>query len=183
MATEQVQLGYSPKNIPISNKWNYRQSLVTKTKSFLRAVTWKATFFLKKATPNNKETFGFKSSLDPKRLPELKEFENKILDLIQNIEFKDTNHHVNDFQSKLRNNMKQVKENPKVFVKGDKTNNYHTMTKEIYQQHINSNVQKCYKKCPPTDINKLIKEEKKIASKLGLADRMDIPEKLMHMSH
>ena len=60
-------------------------------------MTWSATFFLKKTKPNFKETFGFKSSLDPKRLPELKPFEDKMLDLVQNIQFKDNQQKISDF--------------------------------------------------------------------------------------
>ena len=78
MATEQVQLGYSAKNIALSSKWNYRQNLLKKTKVFLRNVTIKTTIFLQKKKPTQKETFGFKSSWQPKRLPALRDFENSL---------------------------------------------------------------------------------------------------------
>ena len=39
------------------------------------------------------------------------------------------------------------------------------------------------KKCPKTEVNKLVREEKKIANDLGIDDRMDIAPKVSHMSH
>ena len=131
MVTEQVQLGYSPKNIPLSNECEYRQCLIKKTKSFLKAVTWAATFFLKKSKPSFKETYGFKSSFEPKRLPELRKFEDKMLDLVQNIKFREKQHHISEFQKKLNENIKEVKINSKLYVKGDKTINYYTMSREV----------------------------------------------------
>ena len=65
-------------------------------------MTWKATFFLKKLKSSDKENFGFKSSFDPKRLPEMREFEEKMLDMVQNVEFKNTNQSSSKFQKDLK---------------------------------------------------------------------------------
>ena len=101
MATEQVQLGYSAKNIALSSKWNYRHQLLKKTTSFLRNVFVRATLLLKKCKPTQKETYGFKSSWEPNRLPKLKVFENSTLDLVENIEFHENTHPPGGFQKKL----------------------------------------------------------------------------------
>ena len=100
MAIEQIQLGYSSKNIPTSNKWEYTKS-GQENQKFLRNMTWSATFFLSKAQPNRKETFGFKTTMEPKRLPEMRQFEDKMLDLVQNVQFRDKNHKNSEFQQKI----------------------------------------------------------------------------------
>ena len=64
-------------------------------------MTWAATFFLETSKPGFKETYGFKSSFEPKRLPELRDFEDKMLDLVKNIKFRETQHHISEFQKKL----------------------------------------------------------------------------------
>ena len=60
-------------------------------------------------------------------------------------------------------------------MKGDKTTNYYTMSKEVYNKHLDENIQKAYKKCPPAAAKNLIKQEKDIARKLDIDDRMDVP--------
>ena len=84
-----VDLKYSPKNIPIHSKKQYRMLLIQKTKMFLRNLGWKVHFFLN--PPKKKESknyYNFKSTKNPPSTLELKDFESKILDLIQNIKFK-----------------------------------------------------------------------------------------------
>ena len=135
MAAEKVQLGYSAKNIPLSSKWSYRQALINKTKLFLRNCTVRATFFLKKSKPNTKDTFGFKSSWEPGRLPELKEFENSLLDLVQNVEFHGPQNHGSQFQRNLRSDINKIKSDQNIHVKGDKTKNYYQMTKDRYPKY------------------------------------------------
>ena len=60
-------------------------------------------------------------------------------------------------------------------MKGDNTTNYYTMSKEVYNKHLDENIQKAYKKCPPAAAKNLIKQEKDIARKLDIDDRMDVP--------
>ena len=51
-------------------------------------MSFRAKTFLGKSKPSEKEYFGFKTQNEPDRLPELREFEDKMLDLVQNIQFK-----------------------------------------------------------------------------------------------
>ena len=61
-------------------------------------MTWRATFFLRGKNEESKEHFGFKSTKEPKWLPEMRKFEDKMLDLIQNIQFKENSRKLGDFQ-------------------------------------------------------------------------------------
>ena len=97
--------------------------------------------------------------------------------IVENIEFWENRSQNSEFQRKLKNDLKQVKENENVYVKADKTTNFHKMSKETYKKHLDENIQKTYKKCNQTEVQNLLKEEKKIASQLGIADRMDMSPK------
>ena len=65
--------------------------MIEKTESLLRRMGWKAFFFLNpNAKRREKETFGLNSTKTPNPVRELHEFENKMLKLIQDVEFKST---------------------------------------------------------------------------------------------
>ena len=82
---DQVNLGYSTKNIPIPGKKEYLQRLINSAEKFVRAIRWRTHFFLNpNKNKNKKETYGFPSTKSPPNIPELKLFEDGILDLIQN---------------------------------------------------------------------------------------------------
>ena len=106
-----------------------------------------------------------------------------MLDLVQNIEFRDTSHHLSSFQQNLKSGIKRIRDDNLVYIKGDKTTNYHKMTKENYERFKDQNIQKAYKKCPTAEVNKLIKDEKKIATDLGIGDRMDKPPEIESYLH
>jgi len=104
---------------------------------------------------------------------ELDEFEDSMLDMIQNIQFK-TNHHPNDLQKKLGHDVKEIRKDKHVFVKADKTTNYYKTTPEDYVSVLNKNVTKAYKKTDGNVSNAIATKDKQIAEKLGLDDRIDV---------
>ena len=80
-------------------------------------MTWKALEFLGKLHSSDKIMYGFKSR---NRLPiihELEHFENKLLFMIKNIQFRKVN---NSFQNQLNEDIKQIKRDSKIFVPADK---------------------------------------------------------------
>ena len=96
------------------------------TDSFLRRIRWKAHHFLKPAgtqSPTN-ETFGFRITKSPPAIKELNQFEDKMLTLIQNIEFKTDR---NKFQRKLSQNLTKIKTNNNVLTAADKTTNFYLL--------------------------------------------------------
>ena len=140
-------------------------------------MTVKATLFLGKIKPGEKETFGLKSPWEPDRLPEMKRFEDSMLDMITNIQFKNSEKEVGRFQRKLKADIKKMKSDDKIYVKGDKSNNLYKMSKTDYQKFCDQSIQKDYKRCDESEVKNIIQEEKNIACKLGVGDRMDIPSK------
>ena len=86
---EKVNLGYSEKNILITGKQEYRDILTAKTQKFLFAARWRAYFHLHPSSrPQEMETFGFKSNKKAPAVQELKEFECRMIEMVQNIKFR-----------------------------------------------------------------------------------------------
>ena len=76
---EAKSLGYSTKNIPLSNKDLYLKELIDKTEHFLCRIRWKVYHFLK----NNKEetetdNFGFLTLNTPPKKRILYNFESDL---------------------------------------------------------------------------------------------------------
>ena len=137
IAMEKVNLGYSTKNIPLPSRSEYMKNFIEKTEHFLRRMRWKAYHFLNPTESTTKETYGFKSRNSPPRVNELIPFEDGMLNLIQNIHFKDVKC---KFQNQMNSDIKN-----KILIPADKTTNYYTMTPD-YDKFIKENVKKTYKK-------------------------------------
>ncbi len=123
---ERYNLGYSTKNIPIAKPNDYLKCLINKTELFLRRMRWKALFFLNPdIKPSSKETFGFNTTKSPQPIAELKEFEDSMLHMIQNVKFKDSGC---QFQRKLLHDAQNIKSDDRLFVPADKTSNSTELT-------------------------------------------------------
>ena len=96
-----------------------------------------------------------------------------MLDMIQQVEFK-TNTYPNELQKQLRKDMKEIREENNIFVKADKTTNYYKTTPKSYMTLLNKNVTKTYKKTNPNVPDIITLEDKKIAQKIELEDRIEV---------
>lgn len=168
---EPVNLGYSTKNIPLPSKNAYLKSLISKTEAFLRNLRWKTFFFLNpKAATENIENYGFKSTKSPPNIAELKEFEDGLTKIIQNIEF---HHTANKFQKKLSTDIDKINIEDTLLVPADKTTNFYKVKPNVYKDLLDKNITKDYKKASNKTEMQYTLENKSIASKLGLSDRID----------
>ena len=73
-----------------------------------------------RTTETTNETFGFKTTRTPNTFNELSEFENKMLNLIQSIEFKNANC---ELQKYLTQDAKNIKKDNNLLIAADKTEN------------------------------------------------------------
>ena len=131
---EKINIEYSLKNINIPSKFQYQKILVDKTIDFIDRMR-KKLFFIK--NPNDgqsKNTYGFKSNWKAPPDNDMKRFEDDLIDLISNVEF---NNHSSDFQRTLRNDLTQIRNEGKVIIKGDKSNNLYKQNPETYKQKLN----------------------------------------------
>ncbi len=168
---EKINLGYSTKNIPLPSEKDYLKCLISKAETFMRNIRWRTFFFLNPdITSESKETYGFKSTKSPPFIPELKEFEDGMLNLVQNIEF---NHSKSQFQKNLSEDVNKIKKDNKLFVAADKTTNFYKLNPDSYNKLLEQNITKDYKKAPQSAERTNTLEDKKIANTLDLEDRID----------
>ena len=79
---------------------------------------WKALQFLGKLESTNKETFGFCSRKCPPAVEELTNFENDLMLMIKNIQFR----HINStFQEQLKKDIQEIRQDNQLFVSADKS--------------------------------------------------------------
>ncbi|XP_048587788.1 uncharacterized protein LOC125570293 [Nematostella vectensis] len=168
---EKFSINYSSKNIPLPSRNDYLQRLIEKTEHFLRRMRWKAHFFLNPdPTSSSKETYGFKSTKNPPPIDELKDFEDDMLKMIQSVKFKETS---SPFLNKLKEDSDRIKNKPKLLVAADKTTNFYKLEPSAYKNLLEKDITKSCKKALPETTQAIHKENKNIATKLGIDDRMD----------
>ena len=124
---EKVNFSYSMKNIPLPTKDNYRKNLIFKLDSFIKRIIWKAFFFDKNSESNEQLdiNFGLKPIKTPPKNEQLNAFENDLYD----IEFKNAK---SLFQQQLKNDVKSIKEDPKLLIPADKTDYLYRLTTDEY---------------------------------------------------
>ena len=180
IAMEKVNLGYSTKNIPLPSRSEFIKNFIEKTKHFLRRMRWKAYHFLNPDESTTKETYGFKSLNSPPRVNELIPFEDGMLNLKQNIQFKAVKC---KFQNEMNSDIKnKIKKPSKVLLPADKTTNYYKMTPDSNDKFIKENVKKTYKISSHNVANKLDKQSASIAKQLKLDDKLKSYQRTRHLS-
>ena len=172
---KKFEIPYSLKNIPIPSRLQYKKQLVSKVQKFINNLRW-SWFFINNPKPNDdKKTFGFKSDnsapTNYKEFEQLRNFEDDLISLIENVAFKPV---TDNFQQKLRNDCKIVKNSKDVIVNADKTSNLYEIPVTNYMQTLKNNVTKDYKKCDNSKIDQVNVEAAKIAVELNVADRIEV---------
>ena len=71
-------------------------------------MRWKAWNFLNPNRRDSKETYGFKTNNNPPPIAELKDFESRVINLIENIEFKDSSGRKSAFQEQMEDYIKKI---------------------------------------------------------------------------
>ena len=166
---ERLYTDYSNKNIPIPSQNEYKLQLISKVEHLLKRMRWKTLQFQGKLESDNKETYGFKSRKCPNGIDKLSKFEDDLMLMIKNIEFRNVS---NTFQDQLRNDISKINTG-KAIIPADKTHNLYKMEKGDYNKYLTENITKTYKKSDMNKVNKLNFEVKKIANKLSICDRVD----------
>jgi len=145
--------------------------MITKVEAIVRSMRWKAYFHdIANTTSSNKNNFGFKSTKAPPQNQLLIPFENDLYELARTIEFKPIQ---NQFQMQLKRDIRKMKQFNKFHVPADKTNNIYKLSAEEYNKLLTENITKTYKKTTSSAVSKVNEEAKSIATKLGIADRVE----------
>ena len=96
------------------------------------------------------------------------------------VKFQPTN---NTFLNDLRNDVNRMKSDTKLFVPADKTSNFYKMEQKQYTDLLEKNITKSYKRSTDATARKIQREDKKITTKLGINDHVDITAKREAFNH
>ena len=156
------------KNIPVSSKKLYLKMLIDKVELLVKRMRWKALFF-----ENESESifnYGFKTNKCPPQKKDLMEFEDDLQKKISIVQFRKVN---NDFQNRLKNDIRSIQLSARVFVFADKTRNMYEMQKSHYKKLLTDNITKTYKQSNNNVHNSTNFEAKHIAKNLQIVDRVE----------
>ena len=108
-------------------------------------------------------SFGFKSVKTLPKNEHLNAYENNLYDNVRNIEFKNVK---SSFQQQLKNDAK-------LLIPTDKTNNSYRVTTDEYNELLTENISKSYKKTDKPPLNGINTEANNIAKDLKLGERIE----------
>ena len=122
-------VNYSKKNILTALIAQYKLMLISKIEKIINRMRWKVLEFLGKcdSNSNKNQKYSFKALKCPPTVKEMVQFQNDLLLLIQNLKFKKVH---NDFQKRLRDDVKEIKASNKMFVSADKLRYIYKMEKD-----------------------------------------------------
>ena len=112
-----------------------------------------------------KETYGFKSKFTLKQSEELKNFENEMFDLINQVKFRKTK---DNFQHELKKDLRKIGKSKSLIVPADKTTDYYKVPKFEYENLLLKSIRNSYKKSDNTITNKVNKEARGMVTSLKL---------------
>ena len=135
-------------------------------------MRWKTLEFHGKISSDikNNQTFGFESIKDSPPVNEVANFEKNMMVLVKNIKFRKIN---NNFQQKLKDDIKNIKSINKVFVPADNSINIYKLENEQYSELLRENVTKTFEKSNFNKVRNIKNKAKKITENPPVADRID----------
>ena len=167
---ERVTFDYSLKNIPIPSQKAYLIELINSVEKFRSDLSWRCHIFLNPMIVNNKKTFEFKTTNRTPSVPELKEFELELVELVKNVKFR--NNVRNTLQNTLNNDMRQISRDNKLYVAADKNHNYYKVEVEEHQNLLHRSITKDYVKVREETVAEVNKSDKAIVEELELENRV-----------
>jgi len=171
---EKTNLHYSTKNIPVANDQIYKLMLIEKIEAVIKRMRWKAIFFEETDDKDNidhEENYGLKSKNTPKQIPEMVNFEKELIEMARNVKFRKG---FDDFQLKMKTDLRNINSTQKVFVQADKTSNMYKLTKANYEKHLSNAITKTYKKAERNLQNEINLQGKELMKDHSAISRMSV---------
>ena len=172
LTMEKKSFGISDKNIPISRKQEHTIQTIFRSEKLVRRMRWEAKFELNPTERGNrKDTFGIPSQRKAPSIPELKEFERELYNLVANIQYKDSAKST-DFQRKMHKEIQGIRGEKRLFVPADKSSNFYKLSPDAYNALLDKAVHKDFKKAAEGMKQEIAREAKNIATSLEMGDRI-----------
>ena len=163
-----VQFNYSMKNIPIPSRDEYVLQLIYSVEKFVKNLRWRVKCS-QKPPKEQKETYGFPSPKHPGSVQDLKLLEQRLMAMIRDIEFRNF---TDEFQEKLKQDVRQIREATELIVEADKTSNHYKLNTNQFKDLLSKNIHKDYKKAANEDLRRATEHQKEIVAQHDLDDRM-----------
>ena len=195
MILEKFNFGFSSKVIGQYPKSLYIRDLIDRVNDVSKRIRWKYIWFKKEQwkkeqlrnrslveqdlenQDENVETneceqinsYGFRTEKHPPKQPELSKFEDEVLSIMTNIQFRLA---TNDLQRDVTEVRKRLKETDKVIIESDKTTNYYSMSCYDHDKKLLECITAEYKKGDLRLVNDINSEAMQLAQKLGMEKRI-----------
>ena len=143
-------------------------------------MRWKAIYFNSKTNDNLSKRYGLKTLKYPKQVKELVPFENDLIDMLKVIKFRKVK---NQFLTKLKNDIKTVKQSKKTLTFADKTSNMYRLSKEEHEQLLTNAATSTYKKANNSVKKKINMAGKQILKNNKILNRVEINGKTIDSLH
>ena len=110
--------------------------MVSKVESFIGRLRWKL-FAIQNPGMTSKNSYGFNTTNPAPQLKELKMFEEDLFAMVKNIQFRPVH---NNFQSELKETIKDIQQHEEIIVKADNTRNLYKLTVAEYKKLLDQNI-------------------------------------------
>ena len=174
MELRKFEFHHSLKNIPIPKRDYYLKVLIAKTEEFIQRLRWKVFYYLNppRLDVDRPNRFGFKTTKTAPQNDDLTPFETELYELIANIKF-DERKQNGRFQRELDRNIRDINKSEELFVVADKTSNIYKVSPADYNKLLNDTITKDYKQTTRDVISDIDLENREIAGRLDIIDRME----------
>ena len=167
---KKFEIKHSTKNIPNASESVYKEALIQKTQHLVRRMRWKAKFFEEEdVSTEDHDNYGFKTTRTPKPIEHLQAFEEDLIRMVQNVEFRKTR---SQFQTELLKIVRDIGKCKNLIVPSDKTANFYEISVSEYRKLLINNITKDYVKCNITTLNEINLEAKNLTKTLKIHDRI-----------
>ena len=162
---------YSIKNIPVTSLYKYNQQLTFRTENLIRRMRWKVYWDKNPDKARDFESYGFATLAKAPACKELRAFEDDLIGMIRDIK---TKPYDNPLQRRMKEDLQTLGQmNDQVVVPSDKTGNYFLMDVHEYQQKLELEIRRSYKKVDHGIIEDIDTEAASFANKFHLDDRIE----------
>ena len=159
------------KNISLPSRDTYRRRLIEKIESVIKPMRWKAHFFLHgEHSDSTTYTFGLNSVHCLPQSTELKDFEEDLTRIIENIKCRKVH---DQFLSTLSNDLKKVRQSSNFMIFADKTWNLYQMDAQTYDKLLTESITKSYQLGDEKTVDDINQELQEVTNKLKIADRIE----------
>ena len=161
------------KNIPIGNEKMVVTRMYGMAAKFINRMRWKAHWFSGEETTENQcddgAIYRFPSKKSAPKSEHLTPFENDLYDAIKKLKFRKFS---NDFQSRLKNDARKIRESKELLISADKTTNIYKVPPCEYKSLITKAINRDYRKAPADALNKINDDAMDIIEKNKIKGRI-----------